>query len=152
MLSKNEEKDKSKFVIEQYNSNQMKNRNYPSEQNNQGNSKHRHIKSDKAPITHPFQNLNNIKTSYPNYYGINSPHNTYDLREKDGTFLKHFVRQNGITERTVETSGLMFLQVFLNLIQLIGIVVNSALGRFIFPKYCSIIYITITYVIYIKSF
>ena len=101
---------------------------YPSEVFRRENSKPYQVKPNKTPIIVPHEKSNIYKTSNHKNHFVSFPNGGHNLREKDENLFS-VARQDGITERTDESSGIMILQVLLNIVQFIGIVFNSAIGK-----------------------
>ena len=89
-----------------------------------------HIKFVSAKTKLPIRNSVKYKTPLHKKNEVSLPHRNHILREKQHNFFNN-VKQHEITDRTDDSSGIMILQLLLNLVQLIGIVFNSAIGRFL---------------------
>ena len=87
-----------------------------------------HIKFISAKTKLPIRNSVKYKTPHHSKNEVSLPHRNDILREKQHNFFNN-VKQHGITDRTDDSSGIMILQLLLNLVQLIGIVFNTAIGR-----------------------
>ena len=71
-----------------------------------------------------------LKNSYPNYHRIPLSYDILDYRTNSHEFYKRKT-----TEREENTNVITYLQILLNLVQLVGIAFNSALGRNSVYKY-----------------
>lgn len=90
-----------------------------------------HIKFISTKSELPIKNLVKYKPLHHNKKDVSLSYRNHILREKQHSFFNN-VKQHVITDRTNDSSGIMILQVLLNLVQLIGIIFNSAIGRFVY--------------------
>ena len=144
----NKKRNIRKYSSKYHQLRELPNRANPSEIHRRENLQTYHIKDNKTPITLPLEKSNMYKTSNLRNYVVSFPNGIHDLREKDEN-LFNAATQNRITERTDENSGIMILQVLLNIAQFIGIVFNSAIGKLCYWKKYTIFQ---TEYIYIFSF
>ena len=126
--SYNNKRNIEKYSNQYHQLSKLPNRAYPSEIIRREKLQTYHLNANKVPIILPLEKSNMYKTSNLENYVGSFPNGYHYWREKDKN-LFNVVKQNEITERTDENSGIMILQVLLNIVQFIGIVFNSAIGK-----------------------
>ena len=123
-----EKRKSNEYIHEYHHLRKLPSRTYPSEIFPSEHLPKYHIKANKTPIILPHEKSNIYRTSKHKNHFVSLPNGIRNSRGKD-EYLYSAVRQNEITERTDESSGIMILQVLLNIVQFIGIVFNSAIGK-----------------------
>ena len=126
--SYNEKRKTNKYIHKYHHLGKLPNKAYQSEIFRREHLPTYHIKANKTQIILPHKKSNIHKKSNHKNHFVSFPNGNHNSREKDEN-LFYVARQNEITERIDENSGIMILQVLLNIVQFIGIVFNSAIGK-----------------------